>query len=54
MFRIEASGQTCSYCNGMSRRSFLQLGVDPGISFLDLTGRPIPAIPQGKVIHELI
>ncbi len=27
MFRIEASGQTDSYCDGMSRRSFLQVGV---------------------------
>ena len=30
------------------------LGVDPGISFLDLSGRPIPAVADGTVIQELI
>ena len=35
MFRIDASGQTCSYCDGMSRRSFLQLGV-AGMASLSL------------------
>ena len=35
MFRIEASGQTRTYCDGMSRRSFLQLGV-AGMASLSL------------------
>jgi hypothetical protein len=30
------------------------LGVDPTINFLNRSGRPVPAIDQGKVIHELI
>ena len=30
------------------------LGVDPHISFLDFTDRPIPAVESGKVIHELV
>ena len=29
------------------------LGVDPGIHMLDLSGRPIPAVVNGKVITEL-
>ena len=30
------------------------LGVDPNIEFLDFSGRPIPAVNHGKVIHELV
>jgi hypothetical protein len=30
------------------------LGVDPNIHFLDNSGRPIPAIDHGEVIHELV
>jgi hypothetical protein len=30
------------------------LGVDPSVSFLNHAGRPVPAIDQGQVIHELI
>jgi uncharacterized protein (DUF1501 family) len=30
------------------------LGVDPHISFLNHAGRPVPAIDQGEVIHELV
>jgi hypothetical protein len=30
------------------------LGIDPTISFLNHAGRPVPAIDQGEVIHELI
>ncbi|MBW3597001.1 MAG: DUF1501 domain-containing protein [Planctomycetes bacterium] len=30
------------------------LGVDPHASFLDHSGRPIPAIDHGEVIHELL
>ena len=29
------------------------LGVDPNTSFLDHSGRPIPAIDHGEVIEEL-
>ena len=29
------------------------LGIDPGVTFLDRTGRPIPAVDDGKVIGEL-
>jgi hypothetical protein len=27
MFRIDATGRSQRYCDGMSRRSFLQVGV---------------------------
>jgi Protein of unknown function (DUF1501) len=30
------------------------LGVDPKVHFLDHTGRPVPALDSGEVIHELI
>jgi uncharacterized protein (DUF1501 family) len=30
------------------------LGIDPGIHFLDRTGRPVPALDHGKAISELI
>ncbi len=30
------------------------LGVDPSVSFLDHTGRPVPAIDHGEVISELL
>jgi hypothetical protein len=30
------------------------LGVDPNVHFLDNSGRPIPAIDHGEVIHELL
>jgi uncharacterized protein (DUF1501 family) len=30
------------------------LGVDPSASFLDHTGRPVPALDHGQVIHELV
>jgi hypothetical protein len=30
------------------------LGVDPSVSFLNHAGRPVPAIDQGQVIHELV
>lgn len=30
------------------------LGVDPTVSFLDHTGRPVPALDHGQVIQELI
>jgi hypothetical protein len=30
------------------------LGVDPSVSFLDHSGRPVPALDHGEVIHELI
>ena len=30
------------------------LGVDPKVNFLDHSGRPIPALDSGEVIHELV
>jgi hypothetical protein len=30
------------------------LGVDPHVSFLNHSGRPVPAIDSGQVIHELL
>jgi hypothetical protein len=30
------------------------LGIDPHVSFLNHAGRPIPAVDQGQVIHELV
>jgi hypothetical protein len=30
------------------------LGVDPKVNFLDHTGRPVPALDEGEVIHELV
>ena len=30
------------------------LGVDPTVNFLDHSGRPIPALDHGEVIHELV
>lgn len=30
------------------------LGIDPSISFLNHAGRPVPAIDNGEVIHELV
>jgi uncharacterized protein (DUF1501 family) len=30
------------------------LGIDPAISFLNHSGRPVPAIDSGEVIHELL
>jgi hypothetical protein len=30
------------------------LGIDPHIAFLNHAGRPVPAIDQGEVIHELM
>lgn len=30
------------------------LGVDPNVNFLDHSGRPVPALDHGEVIHELI
>jgi hypothetical protein len=33
---------------------FQVLGVDPQIAFLNHSGRPVPAIDKGEVIHELL
>jgi hypothetical protein len=33
---------------------FHVLGVDPSVSFLDHTGRPLPAVQHGEVIRELV
>jgi hypothetical protein len=33
---------------------FHALGVDPDATFLDHSGRPVPAIDHGAVIHELV
>ncbi len=30
------------------------LGVDPRVSFLNFSGRPVPAVEHGDVIHELV
>jgi hypothetical protein len=30
------------------------LGIDPGTNFLNLAGRPVPAIDRGDVIAELL
>ena len=30
------------------------LGVDPKVHFLDHSGRPVPALDSGEVIHELV
>jgi hypothetical protein len=30
------------------------LGIDPNLSFKDLTGRPIPILDEGKAIDEVI
>jgi hypothetical protein len=33
---------------------FQVLGVDPNVAFLNHSGRPVPAIDKGEVIHELL
>lgn len=52
MFRLDL-GSTQRYCDGVSRRSFLQLGM-AGMALLAPSGRPVSVLDDPTPITDLL